>query len=109
MWLPHKPICAELPIARSTYWEHKCRERGAERIPARSRRGAELIPVIHRVWESNFGVCAARMVWRQLQREGVEVARCTVERLMRLEGLKGLVRGEKKRTTIPRRGRGEAR
>ena len=43
----------------------------------------------------------ARKVWRQLQREGVEVARCTVERLMRLEGLKGVVRGEKKRTTIP--------
>ncbi len=50
---------------------------------------------------SNFGVYGARKVWRQLQREGVAVARCTVERLMRQEGLKGVVRGETKRTTIP--------
>ena len=50
---------------------------------------------------SNFGVYGARKVWRQLQREGVAVARCTVERIMRQEGLKGVVRGETKRTTIP--------
>ena len=52
------------------------------------------------MWESNFGVYGARKVWRQLQREGIGVARCTVERLMRQEGLKGVVRGETKRTTI---------
>ena len=68
--------------------------------PAVSRDG-ELRPQIRRVWESNFGVYGARKVWRQLHREGVEVARCTVERLMRQEGLKGVVRGETKRTTIP--------
>ena len=96
-----EPICAELPIAPSTYWEHKRREREPERRSARCRRDTELRPQIRRVWESNFGVYGARKVWRQLQREGVEVARCTVERLMRLEGLKGVVRGEKKRTTIP--------
>ena len=96
-----EPICAELPIAPSTYYEHKRREREPERCSARSRRDAELRSQIRRVWESNFGVYGARKVWRQLHREGVEVARCTVERLMRLEGLKGVVRGEKKRTTIP--------
>ena len=96
-----EPICAELPIAPSTYYEHKRREREPERCSARSRRDAELRSQVRRVWESNFGVYGARKVWRQLHREGVEVARCTVERLMRLEGLKGVVRGEKKRTTIP--------
>ena len=90
-----------LPIAPSTYYEHKRRERKPERMPARSRRDSELRVQIRRVWESNFGVYGARKVWRQLQREGVEVARCTVERLMRLEGLKDVIRGEKKRTTIP--------
>ena len=93
-------FCAELPIAPSTYWEHKRREREPERSSARSRRDSELRVQIRRVWESNFGVYGARKVWCQLQREGVGVARCTVERLMRLEGLKGVVRGETKRTTI---------
>ena len=89
-----EPICAELPIAPSTYYEHKRREREPERSSARSRRDGELRTQIRRVWESNFRVYGARKVWRQLQRDGIEVARCTVERLMRLEGLKGVVRGE---------------
>ena len=96
-----EPICAELPIAPSVYYEHKRREREPDRRSARSRRDGELRTRIRRVWESNFGVYGARKVWRQLQREGVGVARCTVERLMRQEGLKGVVRGEKRRTTIP--------
>ena len=96
-----EPICAELPIAPSVYYEHKRREREPDRRSARSRRDAALRTRIRRVWESNFGVYGARKVWRQLQREGVGVARCTVERLMRQEGLKGVVRGEKRRTTIP--------
>ena len=96
-----EPICAELPIAPSTYYEHKRREREPERCSARSKRDGELRSQIRRVWESNFGVYGARKVWRQLKREGVVVARCTVERLMRLEGLKGVVRGEKRRTTVP--------
>ena len=96
-----EPICAELPIAPSVYYEHKRREREPERRSARCKRDGELRPQIRRVWESNFGVYGARKVWRQLHREGVEVARCTVERLMRQEGLKGVVRGETKRTTIP--------
>ena len=96
-----EPICAELPIAPSVYYEHKRREREPERRSARCRRDGELRPQIRRVWKTNFGVYGARKVWRQLQREGVGVARCTVERLMRQEGLKGVVRGETKRTTIP--------
>lgn len=94
-----EPICAELPIAPSTYYEAKRREREPERRSARAKRDEMLRPQIRRVWETNFGVYGARKVWRQLQREGVEVARCSVERLMRLEGLVGVVRGEKKRTT----------
>ena len=96
-----EPICAELPIAPSVYYEHKRREREPERRSARCKRDAVLRVRIRRVWETNFGVYGVRKVWRQLQREGVGVARCTVERLMRLEGLKGVVRGERKRTTIP--------
>ena len=94
-------FCAELPIAPSVYYEHKRREREPERCSARSRRDAVVRTRIRGVWESNFGVYGARKVWCQLQREGVEVARCTVERLMRHQGLKGVVRGERKRTTIP--------
>ena len=56
---------------------------------------------IKRVWEDNFQVYGARKVWRQLDREGIKVARCTVERLMKDMGLKGVVRGRKIRTTIP--------
>ena len=96
-----EPICAELPIAPSTYWEHKRRVREPSRRSARSHRDVELRAKIRRVWEENYGVYGARKVWRQLGREGVGVARCTVERLMRQDGLKGVVRGKKRRTTIP--------
>ena len=71
-------FCAELPIAPSTYYEHKRREREPERRSARSRRDAELRPGIRRVWEENYGVYGARKVWRQLNREGVGVARWSV-------------------------------
>ena len=95
-----EPICAELPIAPSTYYEHKRREREPQRCSARSRRDAELGEAIRRVHTDNYGVYGARKVWRQLRREGIGAARCTVERLMRLEGLKGVVRGKKRRTTV---------
>ena len=96
-----EPICAELPIAPSVYYEAKRREREPGRRSERAKRDEVLRPLVRRVWESNYGVYGARKVWRQLQREGVEVARCTVERLMRQEGLVGVVRGQTKRTTIP--------
>ncbi len=95
-----EPICNVLPIAPSTYHEQKARERAPERVPARSKRDAELRIKLERVWRDNFRVYGARKVWRQLRRQGVEVARCTIERLMRQMGLKGVVRGRKTRTTI---------
>src|SRR4029434_1974929 len=71
-----------------------------ERQPPRLRRDAELSQKIRRVYDENFQVYGARKIWRQLGREGVAVARCTVERLMRRLGLQGVVRGGKRRTTI---------
>jgi putative transposase len=93
-------ICKQLPIAPSVYYEHKARQVDPERLPPRLRRDEALVPQIRRVHQENFGVYGARKVWRQLGREDVEVARCTVERLMRSLGLQGVVRGRKCRTTI---------
>ena len=93
-------ICEQLPIAPSTYYEHKRRQREPQRCSARSRRDAVLRPAIRRVHEENYGVYGARKVWRQLHRQGVRVARCTVERLMRDLGIQGVVRGKKQRTTV---------
>ena len=89
-----------MPIAPSTYYEHKRRQRQPERCSVRSRRDAELREVIRWVHENNYGVYGARKVWRQLHRQGVTVARCTVGRLMRSEGLKGVVRGKRQRTIV---------
>jgi putative transposase len=93
-------ICAQLPIAPSQYYEHKAREAEPACLPPRLQRDQILVPEIRRVHEENFGVYGARKVWRQLGREDFEVARCTVERLMRSLGLQGAVRGRKCRTTI---------
>jgi transposase InsO family protein len=93
-------ICKLLPIAPSTYYEHKARQSDPRRIPARLQRDAELRGSIRRVWEQNFRAYGARKVWKQLHREQIPVARCTVERLMRQEGLRGVVRGRRTRTTI---------
>ena len=94
-------ICAQLPIAPSQYYEQKAREADPVRLPPRWRRERALQPEIRRVYEENFGVYGARKVWRQLGREGIAVARCTIERLMHELGLHGVVRGRKRRTTIP--------
>jgi transposase InsO family protein len=96
-----EPICKQLPIAPSVYYAWKACERDASRRSARSMRDADLRPAIERVWKENRSVYGAERVWRQLVREGVEVARCTVERLMRAMGLLGMVRGRKAKTTIP--------
>jgi len=93
-------ICAQLPIAPSQYYEHKAREMEPARLPPRLQRDQTLVPEIRRVYEENFGVYGVRKVWRQLDREDFEVARCTVERLMRSLGLQGAVRGRRCRTTI---------
>jgi putative transposase len=88
-----EPICAVLPIAPATYHAHKARTRKPELRSARAKRDEELRVKIKRVHDDNFGVYGAEKVWRQLKREGVAVARCTVERLMRALGLRGAVRG----------------
>ncbi len=95
-----EPICEQLPIAPSTYHEQKAREVDPSRLPDRAVRDAALREEIERVWKENFGAYGARKVWHQLGREGTEVARCTVERLMRAMGLQGVVRGRKHKTTI---------
>jgi transposase InsO family protein len=95
-----EPICRQLPIAPSIYHEQKAREADPSRLPKRAVRDAALREEIERVWKENFGVYGARKVWRQLVREKVDVARCTVERLMREMGLRGVVRGRKVKTTI---------
>jgi putative transposase len=95
-----EPICKVIKIAPSTYHEHARRQAKPETAPARVRRDIELKPEIKRVYDANFQVYGARKVWRQLKREGHDVARCTVERLMRNMGLAGVVRGRKVRTTV---------
>jgi transposase InsO family protein len=94
-----EPICRELPIAPSQYYAYKAREADPARLPPRLQRDRALAPQIQRVHQENFGVYGARKVWRQLGRESIGVARCTVERLMRSLGLRGAVRGRKCRTT----------
>jgi putative transposase len=95
-----EPICRVLPIAPSTYHAHVARRADPAKVPLRARRDAELSREIRRVFEDNFGVYGVRKVWRQLGREGINAARCTVARLMRAMGLQGIVRGRAKRTTI---------
>jgi len=95
-----EPICKVLQIAPSAYRRHAARERDRSRCSARVQRDEQLMPQIQRVWEANLRVYGADKVWRQLNREGIEVARCTVERLMRRMGLQGVIRGKVVRTTI---------
>jgi putative transposase len=95
-----EPICRVLPIAPSTYHAHAARRADPGKLPARAQRDVTLKSEIRRVYEENFRVYGVRKVWRQLLREGITVARCTVVRLMRTMGLRGVVRGKKVRTTI---------
>ena len=96
-----EPICKVLQIAPSGYRRHAARARDPSQQPPRAQRDARLLPQIERVWSANLGVYGADKVWKQLGREGVKTARCTVERLMRQRGLRGVVRGRKVRTTTP--------
>lgn len=95
-----EPICKLLQVAPSAYWRHAARQRDPTLQSPRARLDAFLIPHIQRVWQANFQVYGAEKVWRQLQREGIQVARCTVERLMRQQGLRGVRRGKVVRTTF---------
>ena len=78
-----EPICKVLPIAPSTVYAHAARRADPDKASTRSRRDAGLRGEIGRVWRENFQVYGVRKVWRQLGREGIAVARCTVARLMR--------------------------
>src|SRR5262249_43345718 len=95
-----EPICKVLPIAPSTYHAHVAKRVDPGKLSARTKQDATLRPEIARVFTENFEVYGARKVWRQLQREGVDTARCTVERLMRSMGLQGVIRGKPLRTAI---------
>ena len=88
-----EPICAVLPIAPSTYFLRKVQQQDPAQRSARQRRDDELRAAIQRVWDDNEQVYGPRKVWKQLRRDGHRVARCTVERLMRAMGLKGVTRG----------------
>ncbi|WP_422015542.1 IS3 family transposase [Roseateles sp.] len=94
-------ICSVLQIAPSAYWRHAARRRNPVLCSRRAQRDASLAPQVRRVWQANMQVYGADKVWRQLNREGVVVARCTVERLMRQQGLQGVRRGKAVRTTVP--------
>jgi len=95
-----EPICRVLPIAPATYHEQRRRRDDPGRRPARAIRDDVLRAEIRGVWQQSFGgVYGARKVWRELQRRGIAVARCTVERLMREMGLRGAVRGRRYKVT----------
>ena len=95
-----EPICKVLPMAPSTYREHAARRADPAKLSARAKRDVFLKVEIRRVFAENFEVYGVRKVWRQLRREGFDIARCTVERLMRNMGLRGVIRGKPVKTTI---------
>ena len=96
-----EPICRLLPIAPSTYYEVAAKRTDVDRLSARTRSDMAMKIEIRRVFNENFQAYGARKVWRQLQREGFDIARCTVVRLMRMMGLQGVIRGKPVRTTVP--------
>jgi hypothetical protein len=87
-----EPICKVLPIAPSTYHAHVAKRRDPAKLSARARQDARLKIEVRRVFDENFQVYGVRKVWRQLKREGFDVARCTVSRLMRDMSLQGVIR-----------------
>ena len=95
-----EPICKLLPIAPSTYYSHVAKRQDPSRMSARAQRDILLKPEVARVFAENFGVYGVRKVWRQMKREGYDIARCTVERLMHDMGLAGVIRGKPVRTTV---------
>jgi transposase InsO family protein len=95
-----EPICKVLRIAPSGYRRYAARRRNPALRCARAQRDDRLILHIERVWEANLQVYGADKVWKQLNREGIVVARCTVERLMNRLGLRGVIRGKVVRTTV---------
>jgi putative transposase len=95
-----EPICKLLPIAPSTYYDIVAKRLDVDRLSVRARRDMAIKIEIRRVFYENFQVYGVRKVWRQLQREGFDVARCTVARLMRVMGIQGIIRGKPVKTTV---------
>jgi putative transposase len=95
-----EPICRLLPIAPSTYYEGVAKRTDVDRLSARARSDIAMKVEIRRVFNEHFQVYGVRKVWRQLQREGFDVARCTVARLMKMMGLHGVIRGKPVKTTV---------
>ncbi|BDO98067.1 transposase (plasmid) [Escherichia coli] len=96
-------VCSELHIAPSTYYHCQQQRHHPDKSSARAQRDDWLKKEIQRVYDENHKVYGVRKVWRQLLREGIRVARCTVARLMAVMGLAGVLRGKKVRTTISRK------
>lgn len=94
-----EPICRVLQIAPSTFYAHLAIERDPDLASVRAKRDAQLRPAMKQVWEDNRSVYGARKLWRAMLREGHDLARCTVERLMRDIGIEGVRRGKKIKTT----------
>ena len=95
-----EPICRVLPIAPSTYHDHMAKRADPAKMSVRARRDMAMKVEVARVFAENFRVYGVRKVWRQMRREGFDVARCTVERLMRSLDLQGVIRGKPVRTTL---------
>ncbi|WP_420543025.1 IS3 family transposase [Serratia bockelmannii] len=98
-----RPVCRELDIAPSTYYWHQQRQRHPEKCSQREKYDVQISQEIKRVYEENYSVYGARKVCRQLLREGFSVARCTVERLMKIIGLRGVLRGKVIKATVGRK------
>ena len=96
-----EPICKVLPIAPSTYYQAKQFEREPSKRCARFHHDEALKPEVLRVWHESFRCYGAYKIWKQLAREGITAARCTIERLMRELNIKGVRRGRAIKTTIP--------
>jgi len=96
-----EPICRVLPIAPATFYDNMAKRADPSRLSDRAKRDAELKPEIERVFEQNLKVYGVRKVWHQMHREGFDVARCTVARLMKDIGIEGVIRGKRPRATIP--------
>lgn len=96
-----EPICRVPQVAPSMYWRHAARQKNPALRCRREQRDEVLVGHVQRVWQDNVRVYGADKIWRQLNREGIRVARCTVEWLMRRQGLRGALRGKAIRTTRP--------
>jgi hypothetical protein len=99
-----EPICKVLPIAPPTYFDHQAKRADPDLLSDRAKRDALLLPEIRRMHKAHFEVYGAQKLWRQIGREGFSVARCTVARLMRANGIEGAVRGKPLRTTFSDKG-----